>query len=166
MPVYHTHGPHVVPTYNGRAAKVIDSAELRQFWEECADLAERCGCYVFAIRAGAGTTPIYVGKATRTFRQEAFAPHKLEKYQRALADYKSGTPVLFLLAAPRGRGATNLKATAELENFLIQTAVARNPNLLNVRGTKRADWSIAGVIRRGVGTPSAAAKQLKTTLGV
>jgi len=32
--------------------------------------------------------------ATKTFKQEIFAPQKLTKYQQALADYHKGTPVM------------------------------------------------------------------------
>lgn len=70
------------------------------------------------------------------------------------------------MAAATGKGAPNLKALGELEDFLIQTAVTRNPNLLNVKGTKRANWSIAGIVRSGVGKPSEAAQELRRTLGL
>jgi len=166
MPTYQVQGPFVVPTYNGKAAKIIDSEKLDDFWKRCGDVARRRGCYIFAIRAGKGITPIYVGKTARSFLREAFAVHKLEKYQRCLADYRKGTPLLFFLAAPSAKGATNQKVIGELEDFLIQTAISRNPRLLNVKGTKREEWSIAGVVRSGVGKPSQAAKALKRTLGL
>jgi len=107
-----------------------------------------------------------VGRATRSFKQEVFTPHKLEKYQRCLADFNRCTPVLYFLCAPDGRGALNRSAVAELEEFLIQTAVKRNPDLLNVRGTKRQDWAIAGVVRSGVGKPSKAARSFSKILGL
>jgi hypothetical protein len=48
----------------------------------------------------------------------------------------------------------------ELENFLIQTAVAINPDLLNVQGTKATQWSIHGVVRSAKGAPSQSAIRL------
>ena len=166
MPTYQPRGPYVVPTANGQRAKYVDQRKLREFWTDNADIANRRGCYIFGIRTGRGTTPLYIGKATKQFRTEVFTPHKMEKYQRALSDCTKGTPVLYFVAAPTGKGAPNLKAIHELEEFLIQTAVARNADLLNVKGTKRAQWAIAGVVRGGVGKPSASAKQLRATLGL
>lgn len=166
MPVFQVEGPFEVPTYLGKAAKIVDSGRLSQFWAAIEATAKKRGCYVFAIRAGKGIRPIYVGKATRTFKGEVFTPHKLEKYQRCLADFKRGTPVLFFLCAPGNRGKPNLSAIGELEDYLIQTAVSRNPQLLNVRGTQREDWAIAGVLRSGVGKPSHAARSFKRTLGI
>lgn len=166
MPTFEVEGPLKVPTYNGKAAKIVDSERLTEFWNSTAGLAERRGCYVFAVRASKGIRPIYVGRATRTFKQEVFAPHKLEKYQRCLADIGKGTPVLFLLYIPPSRGKPNITAIGELEDYLIQSAVSRNPNLLNVKGTEREKWGIAGVIRGPAGKPSHAAIAFKRVLGL
>ena len=166
MPTFEVHGPFRVPTYNGKAAKIVDSEKLPAFWQGSGDLGGRRGCYVFAIRASKGIRPHYVGRATKTFKQEVFAPHKLEKYQRCLADIGKGTPVLFFLAPGAKKGKPNIKAIRELEDYLIQSAVTRNPDLLNVQGTDRANWGIAGVIRGPGGKPSDSARALKTTLGL
>src|SRR6266568_4281043 len=93
-------GPFDVPFYQGKAAKTISSEEAREFWETYPKYASRRGCYIFAIRAGGGITPIYVGKATGTFKSETFTADKLAKYQRGLADYLKGSPVLFLVLHP------------------------------------------------------------------
>src|ERR1700674_4784540 len=45
-----------------------------------------------AAKPGKGLTPGYVGKATKSFRQEAFAHHKLTRYHQFLVEYKRGTP--------------------------------------------------------------------------
>jgi len=166
MAIFKVEGPFEVPTYQGKAAKIVDSEGLPEFWSEIDTLAKRRGCYLFAVRASKGIRPVYVGKATKTFKQEVFTPHKLEKYQRCLADFKKGTPVLFFLLAPAGKGKPNLTAVGELEDYLIQTAISRNPDLLNVRGTEREDWGITGVLRSGVGKPSRAARDFKRTLGL
>jgi hypothetical protein len=63
---------------------------------------------------------------------------------------------MFLIVAPTGVGRPPEKQIGELEDSLIQTGVAKNPKLLNVRGTKRADWSIEGVIRASRGKPTKA----------
>ena len=39
--------------------------------------------------------------------------------------------------------------------------MAANPELLNIKGTKEAEWGIAGVLRSGQGKPSKAASEFK-----
>ena len=39
---------------------------------------------------------VYVGQATKMFKQECFNPANLHKYAAGLADYKKGSPVMFL----------------------------------------------------------------------
>src|SRR5437867_2266973 len=163
---FNVEGPIEVPFYQGKAAKTISSDEATAFWMANPRFASRRGCYVFAIRAGGGITPLYVGKATRSLKQEVFTPDKLAKYQRGLADYLKGTPVLFFLLHPVSVGAPNRALIGELEDFLIQTAVSRNPELLNVQGTKKAEFNITGVFRSGVGKPSNDAKALRSALGL
>lgn len=153
-------GPLEIPFYKGAGGRSITEENIRDFWLENPHFAERRGCYVFGVRAGGGFSPGYVGKAGRTFRQECFAPHKLAKYQQFLADYGKGTPVLFLLAAEVKKGAPPLNHIQDLESFLIQLGVVANPDLLNVRGTKQAEWSIRGVLR-SQGKPSKAALQFR-----
>lgn len=163
---FNVEGPIEVPYYQGKAAKTIGPQDVRDFWDKNQQYRARRGCYVFAIRAGGGITPLYVGKATKSFKQEVFATDKLAKYQRGLADYLKGTPVLFLLIAPQKKGAPNKAVIKELEDYLIQTAVTVNPDLLNVRGTKREEYSIAGVLRSGVGKPSKAARAFKNCMAM
>ena len=57
------------------------------------------------------------------------------------------------------KGARNLAHIVDLEDFLIQTAVSVNPDLLNIQGTAQADWGIAGVLRAGQGKRSIAATE-------
>jgi hypothetical protein len=154
-------GPREVFYYQGRAGRTILDENVTQFWQANSDLAKERGCYVFGVRAGKGLTPAYVGKATASYRQEVFSPHKLTRYQQFLADYKKGTPILFFIVAPRRRGAPNSSRIAELEQFLIQTGVAANPWLMNVRGTKTEEWGVGGLIRGGKGKPSTSAREFK-----
>jgi hypothetical protein len=116
------------------------------------------GCYVFGMRVGRATKPAYVGRATRSFRQEVFQYHKLTRYLQQLAEYRAGTPVLFFIALPRRRGAPATSHVVELERFLIASAAAANPRLLNVRCKPVRAWSIDGVVSRTRGKPSIAAK--------
>jgi len=166
MPTYGVIGPIVIPTYEGKAAKVITADKIEMFWKVNPGLPAKRGCYVFGIRAGKGIRPFYVGRATKNFKREVFQPHKLAKYQQTLADYRKGTPVLFFVAAPGGKGAPNVSAVEEMEDYLIQTAVTRNPHLLNVKGTKREQFAIAGVLRSGVGKPSKSARSFRQCMGI
>jgi len=141
-------GPFKVPYHQAKAGRTIRDNEVKAFWSKHKGLAGERGCYVFGMRASRGLTPGYVGIATKGFKGETFTPHKVSKYQQFLADYQKGTPVLFFVVAPRRKGAPNKDHMKQLEDFLIQVGVATNPNLLNVRGTKSAEWGINCAFRR------------------
>ena len=159
--IFSVQGPYEVPCYRGKAARTITDENIKEFWKKYPSLTKLRGCYVFGIRAAKGWTPGYIGKATKGFKQEVFSHHKLTRYQQFLADYLKGSPVLFFIVVPTKKGATNVSHIGELEDFLIQTGVVANPDLLNVRGTKAADWGIAGVLRGGKGKPNAAARKFR-----
>lgn len=161
-------GPYDVPVEKIGWGKAVATSELGELWEEAgSELAWARGCYAFAIRAGKGFTPVYVGKATRSFRQECFALHKVHKLNTALLHYKKGTPVLFLVALERKQGKPNGRAISGVEKFLIQNALARNEQLLNVQNTKPTEnFAILGVFRGGKGKPSNAARAFRQTMGL
>lgn len=164
--IFEVFGPRTIPTYRGKAGRTITDDDVRLFWRANGDVAGMRGCYVFAMRSGAATKPAYVGKATRGFRREVFQYHKLTRYQQQLADSRLGTPVLFFVALPRRRGAPPTRHIGDLERFLIETAAAINPDLLNVRCVPDPPWAIAGVVRRASGKPSDAARGLRTLLQI
>jgi hypothetical protein len=119
------------------------------------------------MRAGKGVRPIYVGKATKSFKHECFALHKIAcHYGPALSNSGKGTPVLFLVALKRRKGKVSKRAIAKVESFLIQNAMKKNPDLSNIKGKKEEHWSIEGVIRSGKGKASAAATSFKRALGL
>lgn len=127
------------------------------FWSEGSDaayLAGERGCYVFAIR-NRSLTPIYVGKATKTFKQETFNPTNKHKYNNGFSDYAKGTPLMFFVVHPTQKGKTNSKQIAQIEDFLIQAGVAKNPDIQNVKGAGQPAWSIKGVVRGATGKRSA-----------
>jgi hypothetical protein len=129
-------------------------------------LADSIGCYLFAMRAGKGCRPVYVGKTSRSFQQECFASHKIAcHYNPALAE-KCGTPVLFFIVPRPRRGKANGKVIKDLETFLIQVASAKNPDLSNVRERKEARWGISGVLRGGKGMPGKAARAFRAAVGI
>jgi len=125
------------------------------------------GVYLFAVSASGSFTPLYVGAATKTFKQEVFNPTNRHKYQDGLAEYKKGKPVMFFILHPKQKGPTNETEILQIEAFLIQLAVERNQNLQNIKGKKNAPkWSINGVIRSGQGRPDASAISFKRAMGI
>jgi hypothetical protein len=136
-----------------------------EFWQHHPAMAMRKGCYVFAMR-NRGLTPIYVGQATVSFKQEAFNVANINKYTSGFLDYGKGTPLMYFVVLDVSKGKTNKKQITEVEDFLIQAGVARNPDLQNVKGAQTPKWTIKGVIRGTPGKPSAAAKQFKSLFDI
>jgi hypothetical protein len=144
------HGPFVIDYEKRKGGRTL---VFDDFWSESSKanyLAEEQGCYVFAVRNRA-LTPIYVGKATKTFKQETFNGTNRHKYNNGFSEYAKGRPLMYFVVHPASRGPTNAKQIAEIEDFLIQAGVAKNPNLQNVKGTQQPSWNIKGVIRSGAG---------------
>ncbi len=164
MVQFTVHGPFDIPTYRGRVGRIVRAEEGRSFFRAHPTWAARRGCYVFAMRAGGGVTPTYVGRATKTFDQECFTADKLGRCNQTLVDYERGTLVMYLLAAPTGRGRPPEKQIKLLEDFLIQVGVAANDELLNVKGTKQEQWALTGVVRGAQGRPSSAASSFKAAM--
>ena len=160
------HGPYKVPTTKQKVGRTISKTNISQCWSVGAALAKCAGCYVFGVRAGRGMTPLYVGKATKSFAQEAFAVDKLNKYHTGLSQYKKGTPVLFFLCPPPSKkGKTNLKHITALEKLLIQQGALANPHLINVHHNKIPKWGISGVLRSTTNKPSSPAKSFRDLMG-
>lgn len=152
MASFDVYGPFRIHYSRKVGGKIIETQHGRDFWlsPRTEYLQSERGVYVFAMRAGPGLTPLYVGKATKTFRQEVFTDRNLHKVTGAMADWRRGNPVLFLLAQTQGRVAT--RAIAELERFLINEAVLRNPDLRNVQGIDGGPrYEVPGVtgVKRG-----------------
>lgn len=137
------HGPFVVPVEKRKNGRMVSISKLKVFWEETGELRDRKGIYVFCVRAGKGITPVYVGKTgKRSFEYEAFADHKLANhYNPALLDGQ-GTPVLFLIAHPKSKGAVNKRLIDQLETFFIDVAYQKNPDLSNIR--KKPEYNTSG----------------------
>jgi hypothetical protein len=160
-------GPFEVPLDPNVNSKWIKDG-CQEFWSTSGaeGFADRCGCYVFAMRASKGFRPIYVGKAPKSFKQECFASHKIScHYGPALLNSGKGAPVLFLVVLKHTKGKVNKSAIKKVESFLIQNAMKKNPDLSNIKGKKVEHWSIDGVIRSGKGKVSSPAKLFKRALG-
>lgn len=163
MPEYIVTGPFVVPVIKKAVGRRVDKTELPTFWNETGIVCKSAGCYVFGMRAGGGISPIYVGKTTKTFYQECFQPQKIEKYNDALSDAIRGKPVMFFVCL---KGKDRNGSISDVEQYLIDIALAKNPNIRNIKGTKGPDWSIKGVIRSGKGAATKQSKIFKGMMGV
>ncbi|WP_147262616.1 hypothetical protein [Roseiarcus fermentans] len=105
-------------------------------------LSEACGCYVFAVRAGRGFTPYYVGRAEkRSILNESLNPSNIIKYNNVISNIK-GTPTMFVLPMLTPQGRYRKLATGELgslrflEKWLIAQCIEKNPDLVNNKETK------------------------------
>jgi len=160
------HGPYKIPTTKQHVGRTISKSNVSQFWKLSAINAAGVGCYVFAMRAGQSVKPLYVGRATKSFAQEAFATDKLNKYYTGLAQYKKGTPVLFFIGHPPSKkGMPNIKHIKALERLLIQQGALANPHLMNVQHNSIPKWGISGVLRSTTKKPTSNAKALRSCMG-
>lgn len=152
MTQFAIHGPFKLTYEKRNGGRTLS---FRNFWKdsEASYLAAKRGCYVFAIRNRA-LIPIYVGKATKSFKDETFNPANRHKYHDGFSEYGKGTPLMYFVAHPDQKGRTNETQIANIEVFLIQAGVAKNPDIQNVRGAQIPNWQIKGVIRSGVGKRS------------
>jgi hypothetical protein len=139
-------GPFDISRYGNK--QMITKQSLKELkcdleeWDE--GLSAACGCYVFAIRAGRGYTPYYVGQASkRAIADEALNPSNREKYNIVLGHGRGG-PVLFALPmlTPQGRYRKRRQVDGKLpemnflERWLITTAIQKNPEIVNNKETK------------------------------
>ena len=138
---YGVFGPFDIPRCD--SGKVAD-AEARQYmWGQVEkkdpELPHANGCYIFSIGARKEATPWYVGQTNNGFRNECFAPHKLDLYNEILPRCKEETRFLLLLAreTPTGRFQQNLAKSeaASLEYLLISHCLRANQELLNTSKT-------------------------------
>ncbi len=163
-------GPFDMKVAKGPGGKVVRAEEGREFFHRHRALARRRGCYVFAVRGGGkeggSYTPWYVGRATKSFVQECFADHKLSKYNECLIQYRKGRPVLFFIVAPPSKGKPPGNLIGKLETYLIQTAAAHNPEILNIKGTRKPRWTIDHVTQVRKGKTPKAAQAFKRTMGL
>jgi hypothetical protein len=162
---YDIHGPFRL----ARVRRLLDNrAETRrEFWSSVDDikggLSAAVGCYVFCV----GKKPWYVGLAEKqSFKNECFAPHKINSFNSALNKMR-GKPSLILISKMTNTdrfarpGVNGHKASKFLEDLLIGMALASNPLLENIRGTKfLKELVVPGVINTTKGKAKKKAVQL------
>lgn len=151
------------------SAKQVTSDNVKEFLasNEFAAVSEKQGCYIFGLRASRGFMVWYVGKATKSMKQECLTDHKLKHYNQVLFDGDKGTPVLFFVAPDGKKKKVPKGEIDDMETFLIQSALFKNPNLSNVQKTKNLPyWSIKGVVRGGKGRPTDTEAKFKKMMGL
>jgi hypothetical protein len=147
--------------------RTIESIDVRAFTcsSSIKDIINSCGCYVFCMRHGENVKPWYVGKATVSFRQECFTPHKIAKYNKALALKPRALPCMFFVARSNG-DALSERIIGEIEKFLIAKALVQNKKILNRHHTGEPEWRISGAVRARPGESSRASSLFSTALGL
>jgi hypothetical protein len=163
MAEFYIEGPFKIPCIEG--TKLI-AEDLSGFWGRHKSLASSTGCYVFAVRAGRGYTPLYVGKTAKSFESECFTSHKRNHYHYSLGNYRRGTPVMFFVVLPKAKGKINASEIKQVENFLIQVGSTVNPEIRNIKGACIPSWSIRGVIRGKKGQASKSTAEFKKLLHI
>jgi len=163
-------GPILIPfqKHGKGSAKHIGPAEEKAFWEskEAQKIADKQGCYVFALKAARGFRPWYVGKATKSMKQECTKDHKLNKYNGVLFKGNKGTPVLFFVVLGGNKKKISASVIDEMETFFIQTVLTKHPEIQNIQKTNLPKWTVKGVVRGGQGKPKKNASDFRDMMGL
>ena len=136
-------------------------------------LADSHGCYMFALRAGKGYTPWYLGKASKSsLAKEAMNFSNILSYNGVINSH-NGTPVLFVIAHmtpgrkfhKKSTGSGKNAAIDFLENWLIGKALEKNHELINRQQTNfLKNLRVDGIFNARKGKPPPAAKELHRVL--
>jgi hypothetical protein len=135
-----------------------------QFWESTEEwVPDAIGIYVFFMR-NRGFMPWYVGKATKSFKQEALHADKLAKYNDAIHLAPHGTPCLMFFAKLTAGGTLSFNDARidQLEDLMIGAAVQKNPDLINVKKTMLyREMVVPGLLNTPNGRPTASVQAVR-----
>lgn len=140
--IFEIYGPYEMQkASNG----LIIREQKRIFWEKIAEakreLPFACGCYLYAVRAGRGMKPWYIGKAVKQgFEKECLKSHQLLIYNDVISGRKGKPQLLLIALKTKGDrfakpGPAHQKKIDFLETNLIGAAMKRNRSLMNVQKT-------------------------------
>ena len=104
MTTFTVKGPFEVPVKKEKVGRLVTAEQATEFWKGHSSVQDDVGCYVFGFRAAKGLKPMYIGKATKSFKQEIFTDHKRNKYNEALASQAKGTAIMFFVTLDRTAG--------------------------------------------------------------
>jgi len=146
---YVVSGPHKIPTR--KISKGIIHLDLRKeaikhFWDKARKETElpidtAVGYYIYAVRAGPGIMPWYVGQAKKSFGLEIFSLANQKKYETHFnSNNRKGTPVILFVIrqTPKGKMQDvklSHKEADWVEDYLIRCGLNKNPDLLNKQNT-------------------------------
>lgn len=168
-------GPFELRRYGSKKILTDESlADLKVQLEEWeTGLAEACGCYLFAMRAGKGLMPYYVGQACkRSLSKEALNSANIVKFNKILSN-RNGTPVIFLLPmrTPSGKFRKQKKTNGGLneldflERWLIAAALEKNSTLINNKETYfLRNIHVSGIFNPRQGEATLASQELAKAL--
>jgi len=163
-------GPIPIPfqTQGTGSAKHISNDNVKEFWTsaEALSISEKQGCYVFALKAAKGFRPWYIGKATKSMKQECLHHHKLAHYNDVLFKGNKGTPVMFFVVLGGAKKKVSAKVIDEMETFFIQSAVTKHPEIKNAQKTNLPAWTVKGVVRGGKGKRKPNASKFRKMIGL
>jgi hypothetical protein len=159
-------GPFKLHVPKRPGGKAISDKDIDAFWAMNGKYAKRRGCYVFGRRAAKGYIPGYVGKTRKAFNREVFGDHQVNKYNQFITESQKGSPVLFFVLAPKSAGKPNNKKIREVEKYLIDLAMTKNPNLYNKQDTGIPNWGIQGIVRGTKGKVTKGTNALCKMLGI
>jgi hypothetical protein len=174
---FYVYGPFEMKRNPDSRLIAHDNDSKKIFWESVDEveegLSDSCGCYLFAMSASGSKKPWYVGKAEKqSFRSECFQPHKINHYNDIVGKFK-GKPLLFLISKVTGNGSfvkpskNSNGPISALENMMIGMSIAKNKDLLNLKGTKMMrELIVHGVINANQGNPGVASSELRIILGI
>lgn len=148
-------------------ARSITRENANAFIQQHRTVLGHKGCYLFAIKAGKGLTPFYVGKATKSYAQEVLTDHKRGIFNEVLADYGKGSPVLILISLNKRKGKTPSRVISDVEKYLTTLAYRANSELKNIKNIPKSQpWKIPGVMHTGKGNTKEPVKALKRCLSL
>lgn len=133
------------------------------------------GCYIYAIKAGKGFTPIYIGSATKqSLGKESFDGDKLLKCLQHMASYLKGSlQITFIVPkdkiaddARTRRGRCPAKTIWKLEKVLTAVAYRKNNNLVNKHNHCLAEFFINGAMNSDAGRPRKDVVAFKEMMGL
>lgn len=160
---------------SGPGGRTVSDELIRNIVKRYATFTMCYGCYVYFVRAGKGSIPIYVGSTTeRTLGSEAFTHTNLHHHcLQYLARYKKATLFITFIVpkdkadqnAKTRRGKCPKKTILKLEKVLTALAFRKNRNLLNKQNRGLQEFFIPGAINTNAGRPTTAVAEFKDMMG-
>ena len=172
---FEPYGPFEIPMEDGSD---IARTQLNDFWTAIGSkypgLPDALGCYIFGVKLKSTVLPWYVGKTEqKSFKFEAVQAHKLLIYHDSLKKQPGGVALLYLIPRMTDGGrfrkvwSSGSSSVARLEQMLIESALARNPDLQNRRMIKHLTLTVVpGYRNEPDGPRTPAAEDLAELLGI